>query len=254
MGTLIRLIGTTFNNPDLPLAQIPYGGITKGLLGAYHLRHSLGLCKDLSGNGNNPVLRGSISFEENHLITGNGKNGLTTPIKHNQAQEFTICSIMRRPTQQSTSYGFGVNTYSDGANNNGGANLMGNASTGAVRHQLHVVDPVQPDNVRTVVTDFPTTEPDEWFAYIMTVSAVNGEVKGYCFKKSSSPYVTDITTAVVHGRDVDDYMIGYSNSSSNAVMHNAYAAIFDRALTEEEVATQYASMKRYASAVGLGDV
>ncbi|MGL1204410.1 hypothetical protein ACSTK6_01365 [Vibrio parahaemolyticus] len=253
MGTLIRLIGTTFTNPNLPLAQIPYGGITKGLLGAYHLRDSLKMCNDLSGNGNHPVVYGAPSFDSNHISCGNGKNGLTTPIKHNQMQEFTFCSIMRRPTQQSGTFGFGVNTYSFGdAATVGGANLMGDNNM-PIRHTVHIVDPSDPNAVTSIGTS-PTLINDEWFAVILTVSVSDGEIKGYYLKHRSTPYVDALTTPVVHSRRVEEIMIGYSDSTINAEMDNAYAAIFDRALTEEEVVTQYASMKRYAEAVGLGDV
>ncbi|EPP5594127.1 hypothetical protein ACUULL_003285 [Vibrio cholerae] len=252
MGTLIRLIGTTFSNPNLPLAQIPYGGIRDGLLGAYHLRHSLGMCKDLSGNGNHPLLRGQPEFYDGFIKTGNGKNGLITPIEHNQMQEFTFCSIIRRPSQPSTIYGFGVNTYSDGIGNNGGANIMGNSLNSAARHQVHVVSPVDPNAVVTVVKENAIVNQDEWIAVIMTVSASKGEVKGYYPKYHSTPFYSNFSTPVVHGKSSANIMIGYSEGSSNAFMDNAYAAVFSRALTEEEVATQYASMIRYAEAIGLG--
>ncbi|EMY6774284.1 TPA: hypothetical protein ACVOYQ_003927 [Vibrio alginolyticus] len=252
MGTLIRLIGSQFTNPDLPLAQIPYGGIRSGLLGAYHLRYSMDMCRDLSGNGNHPQVRGSVNFEGSFIKTGDGKNGFTTPIPHNDMQQLTFCSIIRRPIQASASYGFGVNTYGvDGST--GGVNIMGN-NVSSARHQVHIVDPNDPDNVSSLVKDYPTVGQNEWVAAIVTVDAEVGEVKGYFPKISETPYLANFSTPIVHSTVNPNVLIGYSESTSNCAMDNAYAAIFDRALTPEEVATQYASMMRYAEAVGLGTV
>lgn len=269
MGTLITLRGSNFTDPDLPVAQIPYQGLTNGLLAAHHLRSSLESSVDLSGNSAALIENGSVEYFQNYVRAGGGQNGFisqSADLSGVQGEEFTICTIARRGASlATTTYGFPICSYADSSNSpinsSAGTNIQIRSTDGrGGRPQSHVIDPGDPNSSVTLWsgTFEEPTSGEEFEVFIMTCSYSNGRMTWYQPKYDHVSQRT-MTTKPVHQLNYANqgsrWLLGFgSESTQNASVDVAYVAIFDRELSASEVETQYQSMVSYANAVGITGV
>ena len=252
MGTLIRLVGASFNNPDLPVVGLPYTGIRDGLMAAHHFYGSLEESSDLSGNRSDLIQIGNVEWFPTFLRAGNGYNGFVSMASDlaSRPNDFTICAIVRQNVDMST-YGMPINTYSTNGGS-AGANIM--IKSGGVRPQAHISQgPVMSG------AEMPSTSTN-WEVGILT-AASNGPGADLAWHqpKYGHKWVKTVTEALLHqsnyGGHGSRWLIGFSDSAAaQDTVDVAYVAIFNRALSDSEVATQYASMKAYAEALGIGAV
>ena len=251
MGTLIRLAGANFNNMNLPRIGLAYTGLTSGLLAAHHLNNSLEFSKDLSGNNSELITEGVVSFTDKYARLGDGKNGfisMAADLSGEEGREFTICTIARKVNDNNV-YAFPVCSF-DGSK---GTNIQIRAD--GIRPQLHQNENGEPGTV--FAGDQFTSEQLNFEAGFITCSV--NELKTVWYqprydwvriRSLSDEPLHQVNYAGMGSR----WLIGFSDYTQNEANDVCYVAIFDRALSEEEIQQQYYSMQQYALALGIGEI
>ena len=251
MGTLIRLAGANFNNMNLPKIALGYTGLTNGLLAAHHLNTSIEFSKDLSGNDSELIQQGSISFTEQYARLGGGKNGfisMAADLSGEEGREFTICTIARKINGNLT-YAFPISSFDGSA----GANIQ--IRTDGIRPQLHQNEDGTPGTAfgnAHFITDQLGFE-----AAFLTCST--SELKATWYQPrhewiKSVALIGEPLHQVNYGGKGSRWLIGFSDYTQNEANDVCYVAIFDRALSEEEIQQQYYSMQKYALSLGIGEI
>ncbi len=243
MGTVIRVNDLTFSASNLPVLPVEYDGVTNGLVKAYQLRRSsaLGLVP-VAGIAGNASLIGVPSWDANSM-SGDGANGIDSGVA--LGSEFSVYAVFLRPSGINYSYGVGA-THSTGgmrlAATSTGWRLQTtfeDGTNGFIESDFAALDALTNDVTR--------------FEFVMATVSATGQIAkmflprvGAVVSKAHTKQLQALQTAATVTYAAEK-VTSYAGSPCRVVCGGQ----FNRALTDAEVAQQYASMQRYCSRVGV---
>jgi len=244
MGVAIRLTDVVIQNDSLPVAQIPYGGITDGLVLASHLRRSLALSADISGNNTSVGLNGSPVFKPSNMACVN-LSGLTTGADTTGNKSRTMC-VVAKVLPGFTGSAFLMSNYSGSH----GCSLFVTAADGlrcqVITNNNGVIAAPMPQNIPGLSVNI-----NDWFFASLVVDVESGKatlhIPGKGFKYSINLlyplFESNQKTLLIGRSSATTAFTGESNI--------AYATYHNRALTETEIMIQHSAARSYCSAVGV---
>jgi len=261
MGTIIRIKGVTFTNPNLPVVQSPYKGVTDGLIAHYqpHLRDAL--IQPVAGTEVAATKVGSPSYASAYIrgAKGAGVNS-NVVVAGGGITEYTICGVFRRPAgvtgaAQALSVG-NTGASAIGFTDNGIRVWAYGTPTGGSSTVVTWSDP------HFAALD-PLVDPDHWefvaltcgssmsTAYVPRVgwsnyrNTISGDYFGQGGGTISSP-----GASTYMGKIAYDNLNG-TNPETGAAVDVAYGTFFGKVLSADEVQQQYEAAAGYCSSMGI---
>lgn len=244
MTTVIRAVGATFTNPSLP-SVIPF--ITDGLVAAYRPKDANGLV-DLSGNGYNLTPIGNPTIKENGFV-GDKNNGYNTGLL--ETVNLTYMAVYKVPPETVSIGGFIMGCFQPSP-----------AAMGSSMYSLAGSGTTQPITAQTKATasnaniDTTVNAPAGVYTFVaMVVNAATNEVSIYIPKEDlltkKSPTSGTIASRVLGSNNTVKLVAGTQTMEWLSKIELAEAAIYDKALTSEQIMQQYEKSKAYMQKKGI---
>lgn len=247
MTTIIRAIGANFTNPDLPsIVQF----VEDGLVAAYRPSNKSDGLNDLSGNGHNLIPIGSPVLTATGMI-GDAVNGYDTRLL--ETNSLTYIAVYKIPAETFNTGGFVMGCFNAfpptgssfytikkvGTAHEIIAQYRAKSSTGAV---------VSKDSVIANI-------PNQYVFIAMSIDSVANKVKVYAPALGVNNEVLladNVLSTRNKSETITNKLIANSYYTSwLSKVHLSEALLYDKALSDSQIQSQYVKSKAYMSSVGI---
>lgn len=254
MATVIRAIGANFTNENvIGNERLNYDGLVYAIRPDSNIK-----LKDISGNGLQPSIRGTLEYDDNSVICKAGRNGFRVDVSETPSLTwFNTYNAKSNATTLKSSV-IAINTW--GKNNSTGSSIHSTASKNSYAQWY---DSGSGNNY------YPVQFEETWRSTVLVIDAIadkvtfyyleNGVVKSESWDRkkrtpsqqlglSSRPITLSqkLSFGIISNESVVD-----ADATFTGDYYCAEALAYDRALSESEVVAQLMRTKTAMAAKGI---